>query len=69
MVRQTRPDVLTVPVDALLALREGGYALEMVEPLMARALPHRGAEVGLFDDDGVEVSGDFDAGDSVVVPA
>ncbi len=67
VVRQTRPDVLTVPVDALLALREGGYALEMVADDGSSYLTL--AEVGLFDDDGVEVSGDFKAGDKVVVPA
>lgn len=67
VVRETRPDVLTVPVDALLALREGGYALEMVADDGSTYLV--AAEVGLFDDRGVEVSGNFDAGDSVVVPA
>jgi peptidoglycan hydrolase-like protein with peptidoglycan-binding domain len=67
VVRQTRPDVLTVPVDALLALREGGYAIEMVADDGSTYLTI--AEVGLFDDQGVEVRGDFDAGDSVVVPA
>ncbi len=67
VVRQTRPDVLTVPVDALLALREGGYALEMVADDGSSYLTL--AEVGLFDDDGVEVSGDFKVGDVVVVPA
>ncbi len=67
VVRLTRPDVLTVPVDALLALREGGYALEMVADDGSSYLTL--AEVGLFDDDGVEVSGDFKAGDKVVVPA
>ncbi len=67
VVRQTRPDVLTVPVDALLALREGGYALEMVAADGTTYLT--AVEVGLFDDDGVEVSGDFGAGDTVVVPA
>ena len=67
IVRQTRPDVLSVPVDALLALREGGYALEVVD---ADGGSHLVAvEVGLFDDDGVEVRGDIDVGDSVVVPA
>lgn len=66
VVRQTRPDVLTVPVDALLALREGGYALEMVADDGSTYLV--AAEVGLFDDSGVEVSGDFSAGDTVVVP-
>ena len=67
VVRETRPDVLTVPVDALLALREGGYALEMVADDGSTYLV--AAEVGLFDDFGVEVSGNFSAGDSVVVPA
>lgn len=67
IVRETRPDVLTVPVDALLALREGGYALELVADDGSTYLV--AAEVGLFDDAGVEVSGNFSAGDSVVVPA
>ncbi len=67
VVRQTRPNVLTVPVDALLALREGGYALELVADDGSTYLTM--AEVGLFDDAGVEVSGDFSAGDTVVVPA
>ncbi len=67
VVRETRPDVLTVPVDALLALREGGYAIEMVADDGSTYLV--AAEVGLFDDLGVEVSGDFSAGDAVVVPA
>lgn len=67
VVRETRPDVLTVPIDALLALREGGYALEMVADDGSTYLV--AAEVGLFDDRGVEVSGSFDAGDTVVVPA
>ena len=67
VVRESRPDVLTVPVDALLALREGGYALERVADDGSTYLV--AAEVGLFDDAGVEVSGSFDAGDTVVVPA
>lgn len=67
IVRQTRPDVLSVPVDALLALREGGYALEIVDEDGSTYLTL--AEVGLFDDEGVEVSGDFEAGDTVVVPS
>lgn len=67
VVRETRPDVLTVPVDALLALREGGYALEMVSDDGTTYLV--AADVGLFDDRGVEVSGNFSAGDTVVVPA
>jgi len=67
VVRETRPDVLTVPVDALLALREGGYAIEMVADDGSTYLV--AAEVGLFDDFGVEVSGNFGAGDQVVVPA
>ena len=67
VVRQTRADVLSVPVDALLALREGGYALEIMEASGSRYLV--GVELGLFDDSGVEVRGDIVAGDTVVVPA
>ena len=67
VVRQTRPDVLTVPVDALLALREGGYAIEMVAEDGSTYLT--AVDIGLFDDAGVEVSGSFNAGDTVVVPA
>ena len=66
LVRQTRPDVLTVPVDALIALREGGYALEIAEPNGERYLI--AVDVGIFDDDGVEVTGDLSIGDQVVVP-
>ena len=67
VVRQTRPDVLTVPVDALLALREGGYAIEIMEDDGSTYLT--GVEVGLFDDSGVEVTGGVKVGDTVVVPA
>jgi peptidoglycan hydrolase-like protein with peptidoglycan-binding domain len=66
VVRETRPDVLSVPVDALLALREGGYALEVVDADSGSHLV--AVEVGLFDDDGVEVRGAIAAGDQVVVP-
>jgi peptidoglycan hydrolase-like protein with peptidoglycan-binding domain len=67
VVRQTRPNVMTVPVDALIALREGGYALEIAEAGGDRYLV--AVEVGLFDDSGVEVRGDIRVGDEVVVPA
>ncbi|MFV2062685.1 MAG: peptidoglycan-binding protein [Chloroflexota bacterium] len=67
VVRQTRPDALSVPVDALLALREGGYAVEIAAEDGSTYLI--AVEVGLFDDIGVEVRGDLSAGDTVVVPA
>ena len=62
-----REDVLTAPVVALVALLEGGYAVEV---------PGRGAasrlvpvEVGLFADGFVEVSGEgIEDGTEVVVP-
>ena len=62
-------DALAVPVDALLALAGGGYAVEVAEGRV-----HRLAAVtlGLFDDaDGlVQVSGrGLSAGQRVVVPA
>ncbi len=63
------PSALVVPVDALLALAGGGYAVEVV----AAGVHHlQAVALGLFDDaDGlVQVSGQgLSAGQRVVVPA
>lgn len=66
LVRQERPDVLAVPVNALLALLEGGYAVERVTDDGATELV--AVETGLFADGWVEVSGELVEGDEVVVP-
>lgn len=66
LVRQEREDVLAVPVNALLALLEGGYAVERVTDAGSSELV--AVEVGLFADGWVEVSGELAAGDEVVVP-
>ncbi|MFG2075726.1 peptidoglycan-binding protein [Nonomuraea maritima] len=50
-----RADVLTVPVAALVALREGGFGVEVVENGSTRYV---GVETGLFAGGRVEVSGD-----------
>jgi hypothetical protein len=63
-------NVLAVPVNALLALAGGGYAVEEVESTGVHQLV--GVSVGLFDDAAgmVEVSGSgLAAGQRVVVPA
>ncbi|HEY3262275.1 MAG TPA: peptidoglycan-binding protein [Pseudonocardiaceae bacterium] len=54
LVSQERKNVLTVPVTALLALREGGYGLEVVDGAVSRIVA---VEVGMFADGRVEVSG------------
>jgi hypothetical protein len=62
--------VLVVPVDALLALSNGGYAVEVAGPLGIHRLV--AVSLGLFDDaDGmVEATGSgLTAGQRVVVPA
>ncbi|MGH2833586.1 MAG: peptidoglycan-binding protein [Solirubrobacteraceae bacterium] len=62
-------NVLAVPVDALLALAGGGYAVELADGDVHRLVA---VTVGLFDDaDGVvQVSGQgLSAGQRVVVPA
>ena len=63
---EVRRRVLAVPVGALLALAEGGYAVE-VERDGRRQLV--GVDTGLFADGQVEVEGEgLQAGDRVVVP-
>ena len=54
-VEQERKDVLTVPVNALLALAEGSYGLEVVGDGVPRIVA---VEVGLFADGRVEVRGE-----------
>lgn len=57
--------VLTVPVDALLALAEGGYAVERVAGGRSELV---GVETGASADGYVQVTGELVAGDKVVVP-
>ena len=61
-------NVLAVPVDALLALAGGGYAVEVAEGRLHRLVA---VTVGLFDgaEGVVQVSGQLSAGQRVVVPA
>jgi peptidoglycan hydrolase-like protein with peptidoglycan-binding domain len=60
----TRQGVLAVPVGALLALAEGGYAVEVVEGANRRLVA---VETGLFSDGRVEVRGsELKAGMKVV---
>ena len=66
VVTERHEDVLTVPVNALLALLEGGYAVERVAADGTRA--YVAVETGLFEGGRVEVRGDGLAeGDTVVV--
>jgi hypothetical protein len=70
IVSETVKNVLTVPVNALLALANGGYAVEVVNAGGAHQLI--AVTTGLFDDSAgrVEVSGTGLAeGQNVVVPA
>ncbi len=57
---------LTVPVEAVLALAEGGYALEVLDESGTRRLV--AVELGVFADGMVAVDGDVAEGDQVVVP-
>ncbi|WP_248958155.1 peptidoglycan-binding protein [Sphaerisporangium perillae] len=70
IVSETVKNVLSAPVNALLALAGGGYAVEVVEAGGAhRLIPVR---LGLFDDSAgkVEIAGDgLAAGQNIVVPA
>jgi peptidoglycan hydrolase-like protein with peptidoglycan-binding domain len=50
-----RTNVLTVPVAALLALRQGGFGVEVVKGSTSAYVP---VQTGLFADGRVEISGD-----------
>ncbi|WP_436522901.1 efflux RND transporter periplasmic adaptor subunit [Actinoplanes sp. HUAS TT8] len=66
-VASQRENVLTVPVNALLALAEGGYGLQVVDGNTTSIVA---VETGLFADGRVEVSGNGIAeGTKVGVPA
>jgi hypothetical protein len=69
VVTSAAQDVLAVPVDALLALAEGGYAVERVGTGPQGANELLQVETGAFADGWVEVTGDVAEGDDVVVPA
>lgn len=58
-------DALAVPVNALLALSEGGYALQVVEDGERRLVP---VEIGTFVDSLVEVTGSISEGQTILVP-
>ena len=66
-VVQQHTDVLTVPVNALLALAEGGYGVELVRNGQSTIVA---VQVGLFADGRVEITGaGLRDGDEVGVPA
>jgi membrane fusion protein, multidrug efflux system len=61
LVASKRENVLTVPVAALLALREGGYGVEIVEGQSLNGTPSSrivAVEVGMFADGRVEITGE-----------
>jgi peptidoglycan hydrolase-like protein with peptidoglycan-binding domain len=67
VVRESREDVLAVPVNALVALLEGGYAVEVVAQDGTSHLV--AVELGIFQDGWVEIRADgVNAGDRVAVP-
>ena len=65
-VTEVHEDVLSVPLLALGAAADGGFVVDVVQPDgSTRPVP---VETGLFAGDRVEITGDVEAGDRVVVP-
>ena len=62
--RSSATGVLAVPVRALLALAEGGYAVERVTGATTELVP---VTLGAFADGYVQITGNVAAGDTVVV--
>jgi peptidoglycan hydrolase-like protein with peptidoglycan-binding domain len=65
LTKSTAQGVLAVPVRALLALSEGGYAVETVRDGKHGLVP---VELGAFADGYVEVKGRLQEGEKVVMP-
>ena len=66
VISEEASDVLVVPVNALLALAEGGYAIEIEETSGSSRFVK--VEIGKFADGVVAVTGDVSEGDRVLVP-
>ena len=68
--RSRTEDATAVPVTALLALSEGGYAVQVADDTQPGGYRLVAVEVGTIADEWAEVSGDgIEAGVDVVVPA
>jgi HlyD family secretion protein/Putative peptidoglycan binding domain len=68
--RSRTEDATAVPVIALLALREGGYAVQVVDDSQPKGYRLVPVEVGTIADEWAQVSGEgIEAGVEVVVPA
>lgn len=65
VVTDSAVDVVAVPVPALIALRDGGYAVEVVRGATTELVA---VEPGFFAAGMVEIDGDVVPGDQVVVP-
>jgi len=59
-------DVLAVPTAALLALAEGGYAVEVAKPDGSTTLV--GVKLGTFHENQVSISGQVSSGQLVIIP-
>lgn len=66
IVTSRADDVLAVPLQAVLALAEGGYAVERVEGVATELVA---VDLGASADGLVEVTGEVAEGDEVVVPS
>jgi hypothetical protein len=68
--RSRTEDATAVPVIALLALREGGYAVQVVDDTQPEGYKLVPVEVGTIADEWAQITGDgIEAGAEVVVPA
>ena len=65
IVTERLEGLISVPVSALLALAEGGHAVEVVDGPGTRLVK---VELGTFAEGFVEVAGEVTEGDLVVVP-